>query len=251
MGDAERLCYRVPAAAGATGMMRARAIVAVALAVLALPHPARAGQVYTTFEHASEGCAGGSDVCGPFPLVRLGAATYHHDATADGVVEAAAETDGGVREACAGAACLGVARYHAEATARVWVDVPVVAGTRSVHVTVEHAADAFSTAEEHGPLGDGEAVLDGSVDVADAPGSSLRCSDGSEVHGDGYFGVLGEHGYDAEPLVALVRCLNEGASLTDGTLRIGLTVRAKATSAGGEAGAGVVARLVSVTVETA
>lgn len=216
----------------------------IALTVLLaafVPQGARAEGAITTFNYASEGCAGGGNVCGSFPLVP-GDATYSHGARADGTVAVAAQAEG-VLPACAVVRCSPDRfRFHAEAIAAAWTDVPVVPGTTSVVIAATYSVEQVHAAAEP-LLGDARAEASVVISVAAAPGEQATCSNGSAPGGAMSRPVMAS-GEATTTLACPV-----GATLNASVWRVALTARASATADSGEAEAAAQAQLLAVSVE--
>lgn len=218
---------------------------AALLSVLGSALPASSA-THTAFQSSSEGCSGGGDVCGTFPLIPTGSASYRHRASGDGSVEVTASTEGGIPvTACLPAAC-PPGRYHAEALSSVWIDVAVPAGSPTIDVAAVYRLDRL-LAEAEATIGDPRASLSGSLSISAVP--SGLCSDGSAVTGTLERAIGPESAPGLEGAETTIACASASGALPAVQLRVGLSIAVSATSDGGTAAADSAAQLLSVQID--
>jgi hypothetical protein len=224
----------------------ARLLLILAAAAISLASAVPASSTTTTtFEASSEGCAGGGDLCGTFPLVPSGDATYSHSASSNGTIDISASTEGGLPlDACLPVAC-PPGRYHAEALGSVWVDENVPAGASAIHVTAAYRLDEL-VAQAEATIGNPVAALAGTLSIAPHPGA--LCSDGSAVTGavEQAIGTGSALGPQSEE--ATIVCAGATGTLPALLLHVGLSFVSSATSDGGTATAAARAQLLSVEI---
>lgn len=234
--------------ANSRGFMRAL-FLSLAVSMLGVGSLSQASSsTYTTFEALSEGCSGGGDVCGTFPLVPSGTAEYSHAAGSDGSVDLEAATQGGLPlDQCLPLAC-PPSQYHAEALGTVWVDVPT-GSTPAVSIMASYVLDEV-VEENDATIGSAVASVTGAVAVLPAPGSAApTCSDGSDVVGLRTDSISGESVEGAHTFGTTIECAY-GGNLSATIWRVEMSITVGTTSAGGSATAAADAQLVSVEVGT-
>lgn len=229
--------------------MRRPAALAVAAALLV---PAHAGATtYTTFEARSEGCSGGGEVCGTFPLVRAGSASYEHRAQTDGTVDLSVRVEGGIPSpGCVGPyTCVPpLSQYHAEAAGTVWVDVETADGASAVAVRADYRLVEL-TAARSALVGRADVSLSGAVTVAEAPASTqASCSDGSDVAGRVTEAISAGSEPGEHTIVTTLGCAG-GGTLSAARWRVALSLRVAGTTDGGTAEARAHAALVAVAID--
>lgn len=210
---------------------------------------AASSATYTTFEAFSEGCSGGGDVCGTFPLIPSGSAEYSHSAGPDGTLDLAASTDGGLPLAmCLPAAC-PPGQYHAEALGSVWVDVDTPDGTQSLAIAADYRLDELvATAEA--TLGGPVVSVAGALTAIEAPDAPAAvCSDGSSVVGRAVMAIDETSAVGPGTLATTIACEGASGTLSATRWRLELSIALQATSDGGTADTRARARLVAVHVE--
>ena len=227
-------------------LVRLSSILTAAVLLCALPAHA---ETFTSFQARAEGCSGGGNVCGGFPLVPAGsaAATYH--ASSDGSVDVSASVDRGVPSPLCrpGVACVpAVARYHAEAVAEVWVDVPSAVGAHRVDVAVAYEIGELTVARST-TVGNADASLIAAVEVTGAAQEPV-CSDGSDGVGTTTVPLVAGTPHGSYDVATSIACEGSGATLSAGSWRVRLSVRVAATTDGGSAEAHGRAGLTSVDV---
>jgi len=224
-----------------------RALVALTIALTGLaPALGDAGEL-TTFSFESAGCSGGGNVCGSFPLIPTGAASYEHAAGSDGSIELAAAAERGLpADVCVpGRPCEHILRYHGEALGRVWADVGTVAGS-AAQIDADYELEEL-TATAEAIIGTATAGVAGSLSIVPAPGSDeLTCSDGSPIVGADSLAIDQATPLGAGTFSATIGCDGDG-TLPAMTWRVLLLLTVDATSDGGMAQAAARGQLVKVT----
>ena len=200
---------------------------------------------YSTFQASSEGCSGGGDLCGTFPLVPSGSATYSDSASSDGSLAVSASTEGGLPLAvCLPAAC-PPGRYHAEALSSVWIETNVPPGQLAIQVTAAYRLDQL-VAQTEATIGTPDAGLTGSLSISAVPEG--LCSDGSAVTGALEQAIGPGSALGFQNAATTIECAGATGALPALQMHVGMSFAVSATSDGGTATAAGRAQLLSVEI---